>query len=297
VVCFGYNKKGDAEMKKIFALVLAVIAAISSTLLFYGCNKATDDTTADSNSTTGTITLSGSTSVKPLADALAEAFMEINDGVQVDIQEGGSSVGISDAIAKKVDLGMSSRELKPEETGLNQTIIAFDGIAVIVNNDVNVTNLTTQQLKDIYTGKVKNWSGVGGAAGAIIVVGRDAASGTRGAFEELLKIDGKSPNPKAVYAQEKDSTGAVKATVQSTKNSIGYVSFEAVDATVKTVTLDNIAITVDTVKDNLYPLVRPFLLVNSKDTALSAAATAFINFILSDDGQQIVTDQKFVSVN
>lgn len=283
-------------MKKIFALILAVTAAIGSTLFFSGCNKATDDTITDSATVTGTVTLSGSTSVKPLADALAEAFMEINDGVQIDIQEGGSSVGISDAMAKKVDLGMSSRELKSTETGLNETVIAFDGIAVVVHQDVSVSNLTPQQLKDIYTGTIKNWSEVGGNAGAIVVVGRDAASGTRGAFEELLKIDGKSPNPKAVYAQEKDSTGAVKATVQSTKNSIGYVSFEAVDDTVKTIKLDNVAITTDTVKDGSYPLVRPFLLVNSDDVTLSAPASAFISFVLSEDGQKIATDQKFVAV-
>lgn len=292
VVRLKHNNKGDGKMKRIIISVIVFVLAIGTTTLFYGCSKATDGT-----SIAGTITLSGSTSVKPVADALAEAYMEINDGVQIDIQEGGSSVGISDAIAKKIDLGMSSRELKSEETGLTETIIAYDGIAVIVNNDIMVNNLTTQQLKDIYTGTVKDWSEVGGAAGAIVVVGRDAASGTRGAFEELLKIDGKSPNPKAVYAQEKDSTGAVKATVQSTKNSIGYVSFEAVDATVKTVALDNIAITVESVKDSSYPLVRPFLLVNRKDTALSAAAAAFISFILSEDGQKIVTDQKFVSVN
>lgn len=284
-------------MKKIFTFVLSVITAIGSTMFFSGCSKSDDSKTTGNSSISGTITLSGSTSVKPLADALAEAFMEINDGVQIDIQEGGSSVGISDAMSKKVDLGMSSRELKSTEAGLNETIIAFDGIAIIVHKDVKVGNLTTQQLKDIYTGAIKDWSEVGADAGAIVVVGRDAASGTRGAFEELLKIDGKSPNPKAVYAQEKDSTGAVKATVQNTKNSIGYVSFEAVDATVKTVALDNIAITIESVKDSSYPLVRPFLLVNRKDTALSAAAAAFISFILSEDGQKIVTDQKFVSVN
>ena len=283
-------------MKKIFALVLAVTSAIGSTLFFYGCNKATDDTTTNSTSVSGTVTLSGSTSVQPLASALAEAFMEINDGVQIDIQVGGSAVGISDAMAKKVDFGMSSRELKPEETGLSQTTIAFDGIPVIVNKDVTVSNLSSQQLKDIYTGKIKDWSEVGGTAGAIVVVGRDAASGTRGAFEELLKIDGKSPNPKAVYAQEKDSTGAVKATVQSTKNSIGYVSLESIDSTIKALTINNIAATMETVKDKSFLLVRPFLLVNSKDAPLSAASNAFISFILSVDGQKIVTDQKFVSV-
>ena len=284
-------------MKKIITSVIAVALAIGAFALFYGCNKANDDTTEDGTSITGAITLSGSTSVQPLASALAEAFMGIHDGVTIDIQVGGSAVGISDAMAKKVDFGMSSRELKPEETGLNQSTIAFDGIPVIVNKDVSVSNLTTQQLKDIYTGKIKDWSEVGGTAGAIVVVGRDAASGTRGAFEELLKIDGKSPNPKAVYAQEKDSTGAVKATVQSTKNSIGYVSLESIDSTVKALTINNIAATPETVKDKSYLLVRPFLLVNSKDAVLSPTANAFISFILSDDGQQIVTDQKFVSVN
>jgi len=284
-------------MKKIITSVIAVALAIGAFALFYGCNKANDDTTEDGTSITGAITLSGSTSVQPLASALAEAFMGIHDGVTIDIQVGGSAVGISDAMAKKVDFGMSSRELKPEETGLNQSTIAFDGIPVIVNKDVSVSNLTTQQLKDIYTGKIKDWSEVGGTAGAIVVVGRDAASGTRGAFEELLKLDGKSPNPKAVYAQEKDSTGAVKATVQSTKNAIGYVSLESIDSTVKALTINNIAATPETVKDKSYLLVRPFLLVNSKDAVLSPTANAFISFILSDDGQQIVTDQKFVSVN
>lgn len=283
-------------MKKVIALVLVLVVAIGGISVFYGCTKKDDTTTKAGNSISGTIAISGSTSVKPVIDALAEAFMEINDGVTIDIQEGGSSVGISDAMAKKVDLGMSSRELKATETGLKETVIAYDGIAVIVHNAVNVSNLTTKQLQDIYTGTIKNWAEVGGDAGAIVVVGRDPASGTRGAFEELLKIDGKSPNPKATYAQEKDSTGNVKATVQSTKNAIGYVSLEAVDSTVKSVNIDNVAATTATVKDSTYSLVRPFLLLNNKDAALSTAATAFINFILNEDGQKIVTDMKFVSV-
>lgn len=280
-------------MKKTLSVIVLCMMTIA---LFSGCD--TDVVSPNSQSTLkGKLTLSGSTSVQPVAAALAEAFMGINPGVSIDIQEGGSSVGISDAMAKKVDLGMSSRELQAEETGLNETVIAYDGIAVIVHKDVTVDNLTRQQLQDIYSRKIKDWKEVGGKPGAIVLIGRDAASGTRGAFEEIIKLDNKNSNPKAMYAQEKDSTGAVKATVQSTKNSIGYVSLEAVDNTVHAVRIDGVAPTVQNVKSRTYLIWRPFLFLNNKDTVLSPAAKEFIKFILSADGQKIVTDLKFISVN
>lgn len=288
-------------MKKIVAIVLAVVLVVGAALFAFGCAKDENDkgnTTTQGNATvSGKISISGSTSVKPVIAALAEAFEDINGDVEIDIQEGGSSVGIADATDKKVDIGMSSRELKDTETGLNETVIAYDGIAVIVHKDVSVDDLTKEQLQQVFAGTIRDWSELGGDPGAIVVIGRDPASGTRGAFEELVKLDGKDPNPSAAYAQEKDSTGAVKATVQTTKNAIGYISLEAVDDTVKTVKIAGVEPSVDTVKDKTYVLFRPFLLVNSDSAELSAASNAFVAFILSEDGQGIVRDNKLIPVN
>lgn len=288
-------------MKKTVAIVLAVVLVIGAALFAYGCANKTDDTTDTTTQGTATISgkisISGSTSVKPVIAALAEAFEEINGDVEIDIQEGGSSVGITDAMDKKVDMGMSSRELKDTETGLNETVIAYDGIAVIVHKDVRVDDLTKEQLQQVFAGTIRDWSELGGDPGAIVVIGRDPASGTRGAFEELVKLDGKDPNPSAAYAQEKDSTGAVKATVQTTKNAIGYISLEAVDDTVKTLKVAGVEPSVDTVKDKTYVLFRPFLLVNSDSVELSPASKAFVAFILSEDGQGIVRDNKLIPIN
>lgn len=289
-------------MKKTVAIVLAVVLVVGAALFAFGCAKdekkpAETTTTQGAATISGKISISGSTSVKPVIAALAEAFEDINGDVEIDIQEGGSSVGIADATDKKVDMGMSSRELKDTETGLNETVIAYDGIAVIVHKDVSVDDLTKEQLQQVFAGTIRDWSELGGDPGAIVVIGRDPASGTRGAFEELLKLDGKDPNPSAAYAQEKDSTGAVKATVQTTKNAIGYISLEAVDDTVKTVKVAGVEPSVDTVKDKTYVLFRPFLLVNSDSAELSAASNAFVAFILSEDGQGIVRDNKLIPVN
>lgn len=288
-------------MKKTVAIVLAVVLIISAALFAFGCTKdeekPAETTTQGTATISGKISISGSTSVKPVVAALAEAFEEINGDAEIDIQEGGSSVGIADATEKKVDMGMSSRELKDTETGLNETVIAYDGIAVIVHKDVSVDDLNKEQLQQVFAGTIRDWSELGGDPGAIVVIGRDPASGTRGAFEELVKLDGKDPNPSAAYAQEKDSTGAVKATVQTTKNAIGYISLEAVDDTVKTVKVAGVEPSIDTVKDKTYVLFRPFLLVNSDSAKLSAASNAFVAFILSEDGQGIVRDNKLIPVN
>jgi phosphate transport system substrate-binding protein len=229
-VCYagGTKKKESKKMKKTVAIVLAVVLIISAALFAFGCTKdeekPAETTTQGTATISGKISISGSTSVKPVVAALAEAFEEINGDAEIDIQEGGSSVGIADATEKKGDMGMSSRELKDTETGLNETVIAYDGIAVIVHKDVSVDDLNKEQLQQVFAGTIRDWSELGGDPGAIVVIGRDPASGTRGAFEELVKLDGKDPNPSAAYAQEKDSTGAVKATVQTTKNAIGYIS-------------------------------------------------------------------------
>lgn len=282
--------------KKLIVSTLTLSAILFSFASCGGTDSKEDDgsKTAKVN---GKISISGSTSVAPVLKSLAEAFQEINSDVEIDIQENGSSQGIKDATDQKVDLGSSSRELKESEKGLKEIVIAYDGIAAITNKDVKVNNLTKAQLADIYSGKITNWKQVGGSDAAIVVVGRDAASGTRGAFEEILKLTGKDGNPAPKYAQELDSTGAVKTTVQTTKNAIGYVSLEAVDDTVTAISLDGVKPSIETVKDKTYILQRPFLLVYSEAKGLSTQTQAFVDFILGTDGQNIVKNDKLITVS
>lgn len=235
---------------------------------------------------TGKVQMSGSTSMEKVANALAEAFMEKNPGVTVDVQLGGSSVGISDVIAGKVDIGNASRELKEEEItqGAVPTVIAIDGIATIVNPANEVTGLTKDQLIGIYTGEFTNWSDVGGADAPIVVIGREAASGTRGAFEELLDVA-----EKCKYAQELNESGAVITAVANTEGAIGYVSLDLVDDTVKAVKLDDIEATEEQILTGKYILSRPFIMATN-GTLANATAQAFLDFTLSADGQTVIKD-------
>ncbi len=241
---------------------------------------------------TGSLSLSGSTSMEELVKALAEAFNEKNPDLVIDAQFNGSGQGIKDAQDGKADIGNSSRELKAEETGLTANVVAIDGIAVIVNKENTVADLTIDQLAKIYTGEIKNWKEVGGKDTPIVVIGRDAASGTRGAFEEILKVA-----DKCVYAQEKDSTGGVKTAVQSTPDAIGYVSLEAADAddTVSKVKLDGVEASEENIVAGSYKLSRPFLMA-VKEGNTKAEVKAFIDFALSAEGQEIVKNLKLITV-
>jgi len=275
-------------MKKILLLGLTIILALGS---LTACAAKTDAPAAEALS--GTVVIAGSTSVQPLSEELAAAFMAANPGVKIEIQGGGSGVGIKAAQEKIADFGSSSRELKDEEkaTISNEYIIAKDGVAVILDPTNTVADLTLDQIKQIFTGKITNWKEVGGADAAIVVVSREEGSGTRGAFVEITKVSEKDAAGTAVDNTTKDalvqpSTGAVKQTVASTPNTIGYVSIGALDDTIKAIKVEGVDATEENVLAGDYKISRPFLYLSN--TELTPAAQAFLDFILSAEGQAIV---------
>lgn len=233
----------------------------------------------------GSLQLVGSTSVQPLAEELAQEFMASNQGIQIAVQGGGSGAGIKSAGDGTADIGMSSRELKAEEEGLFETVIARDGIAIVVNNENPVENLSFEELQKIYTGEYINWKQVGGPDLKIVVVNREAGSGTRGAFEEIVL--GKSPNTNQSLVQA--STGAVQQTVSVTKEAIGYISLGSLDpAAVKTVTIDGIECSSDNILAGKYKVQRPFLMLTKEEP--TGAAKAFLDWITGPEGQEIVAE-------
>lgn len=243
------------------------------------------DQTAD-KAVSGTITMAGSTSMEKLANALAESFMAKYPDTTVTAEFTGSSAGIEAVLAGSVDIGNSSRSLKDEEkdSGAVENIVAIDGIAVITDKENTAADLTTEQLVGIYTGEIKNWSDVGGDDEAIVVVGREAGSGTRGAFEELLEIEDACD-----YANELDSTGAVMAKVASTPGAIGYVSLDVLDDTVIALKLDGVEPTEENIKAGTYALCRPFVMAtNGEISAQSETVQALFNYLESEEGKELI---------
>lgn len=239
----------------------------------------------------GKIIASGSTSMEELMLALGEAFTVVNPDVSVEIQGGGSSTGVKNALDGVTEIGNASRALKDEEKnqGLNEYIVAYDGIAVVVNAANKVTGLTAQQIADIYTGKITNWKDVGGDDAPIVVVVRDAGSGTRDGFEDILGI-----KDQTIETQTANETGIVKSTVAGNVNAIGYMSLGKVDETIHALQVDGVTPTETTVKDMSYKLQRPFLCLTKGDE--SELVKAFIEFILGSDGQAMVAQKGFVKV-
>ena len=224
--------------------------------------------------------------MEKLANAVAESFMEKYPNVTVTAEFTGSSAGIESVLAGSVDIGNSSRNLKDEEKakGVAENIVAIDGIAMITDKNNKVTNVTKQQLTDIYTGKITNWKDLGGSDEAIVVIGREAASGTRGAFEELLEVKNK-----CAYAQELDSTGAVLAKVAATPGAIGYVSLDVVDKTVAALKLDGVDATEDNIKAGKYTLSRPFVMATKGSvSSQSELVQTWFNFVKSDAGKKVI---------
>lgn len=307
-------------MKKIVKKTVAVVAATilaASTLMACGAKEeaVADETavvenveteeasvaeeaeveTKEVESITGSISMAGSTSMEKLANALAESFMAKYPNVTVTAEFTGSSAGIEALSAGSVDIGNSSRNLKDseKESGAVENIVAIDGIAVVVDPANTVTSLTKQQLIDIYTGAVKNWSEVGGEDSMIIVVGREAASGTRGAFEELLEIE-----DACVYANELDSTGAVMAKVASTPGAIGYVSLDVIDDSVIAVSLDDVEPTVENIKAGEYFLSRPFVMATKGEiTEQSEAVQAWFAYLASEEGKEVIQAVGLITVD
>lgn len=243
----------------------------------------------------GTISLAGSTSMQKLADALAETFMEANSGVTVTVEYSGSSAGIESLLNGSCDIGDASRNLKDSEKsgGAVENIVAIDGIAVIVDKNNTVAGLTKQQLSDIYTGAVTNWSEVGGRDTPIVVVGREAGSGTRGAFEEILKVE-----DTCKYAVECDSTGAAMAKVASTEGAIGYVSLDVLDDSVNALNLDDVAPTSDNIVAGTYFLCRPFVMATKGEISeQNELVQAFFDFLKSDEGKAVVKAVGLITVD
>ena len=240
-------------------------------------------------------TISGSTSVGPLVEILGEDFSAKNADISVEVQQIGSSAGIKNAIDGTSQIGMASRDLKDEEkaAGLKETQIAIDGIAVITNKNNAVKGLTLEQVKDIYTGKITNWKEVGGKDAPIVVVSREDGSGTRDGFQENVGFESEELTKDA---QISDGSGNIKSTVEGNENAIGYISFGYVDDNVNALTIDGVELTAENVKNDTYSIARPFLFVN-KEGNISEAGTKFIDYILSDEGQKIVEEEGFISIN
>lgn len=243
----------------------------------------------------GTVTMAGSTSMEKLANAVAESFMEKYPDVTVTAEFTGSSAGIESVLAGSVNIGNASRNLKDseKESGAIENVVAIDGIAVVTDANNAVGDLTKEQLISIYTGEVTNWSEVGGTDSAIVVVGREASSGTRGAFEELLEIE-----DMCVYANELDSTGAVMAKVSATPGAIGYVSLDVIDESVKALALEGVEATVENIKAGDYFLSRPFVMATKGEISeQDAAVQELFNYLASEEGKAVIQAVGLITVD
>ena len=290
-------------MKKIISIALAAILALA---LLAGCGSsaapaATTTPAADSAAPateapaelSGTVATDGSTSMEKVIGALGEAFMEQNKGVTFTYNPTGSGSGITAVGEGRCDIGLSSRALKDDEkaSGLKETVLALDGIAVIVNPANPVSDLDVETIAKIYTGEITNWKEVGGNDAEIVFIGREAGSGTRDGFESITDT-----KDSCKYRQELTSTGDVITTVSTNPDAIGYASLAALKDNVKALTVGGIAPTEDTVKDGSYVIQRPFVLVTKDGTELSAAAQAFFDYATSADAADLIAAAGAVAV-
>ena len=267
-------------MKKIMTMVLALVLALG---VMSACS-------ADKLS--GSVSTDGSTSMEKVIGVLGESFMEMNPDVSFTYNPTGSGSGITAVSEKRCDIGLSSRALKDEEknNGLTETVLAYDGIAIIVNPENAISDLSVEDIARIYTGEITNWKDLGGADAEIVVIGREAGSGTRDGFESIT-----GTSEKCVYRQELTSTGDVITTVSQNPDAIGYASLSAVKDTVKALTVGGVAPTEDTVKDGSYVVQRPFVLVTRTDEKLSEAAQAFFDYATSADAVELIAKAGAVS--
>lgn len=271
--------------KKILSIFMACLLCLGLT--------ACGGSSSDSESIQGKVSLNGSTSMEKFVNALSEAIKEEYPDLQLEAQFTGSSAGLEALASGSADIGDSSRALTDEEKekGLVENIVAIDGIAMITHKSNTVKNLTTEQLTKIYTGEIKNWKELGGQDQAIVVIGRESGSGTRGAFEELLKIE-----DQCQYAQELNETGAVLAKVAKTEGAIGYVSLDVVDDTVTALKLNDVEASEKTIKDGSYQLQRPFVMATKGEISKQKGnVRAIFNFIESDAGQEVIKKVGLIS--
>lgn len=276
-------------MKKVLGILLTLALCFGLT----GCGGTDDSGNDASSDVSGNVSLNGSTSMEKFVNGLKEAIVEVYPNLVLEPQFTGSGAGIEAVTSGTADIGNSSRALTDEEkaAGLEENIVAIDGIAVVVNPENKVSGITTEQLKQIYTGEITNWSQIGGSDEAIVVIGREAGSGTRGAFEEILEIE-----DACKYAQELNETGAVVAKVGETSGAIGYVSLDNVTKDVKSLKLDNVEASEETVKDGSYTLQRPFVMATKgKISEQSKEVQAVFDFINSDAGQEVIKAVGLVS--
>ena len=293
-------------MKKAICMVLAAVMALA---LFAGCGAsapaATEapaaaseapaaETPAAGEELTGTVSTDGSTSMEKVIGALGESFMEANKGVTFTYNPTGSGSGITAVSEGRCDIGLSSRALKDDEKagGLKETILALDGIAIIVNPANPVNDLDIETIGKIYKGEITNWKEVGGNDAEIVLIGREAGSGTRDGFETITDT-----KDACKYRQELTSTGDVITTVANNPDAIGYASLAALKDSVKALTVGGVAPTEDTVKDGSYVVQRPFVLVTREGTELSKAAQEFFDYTVSSDAAGIISAAGAVAVN
>lgn len=266
-------------MKKMITMMMAAVLTVS---MLAGCGKVT-----------GAVSTDGSTSMEKVIGALGEAF-QADTGISFTYNPTGSGSGIKAVQEGRCDIGLSSRELKEEETasGLTATVLAYDGIAMIVNPENTISDLSLEEVAKIYTGEITNWSEVGGKDAEIVLIGREAGSGTRDGFEAITGTE-----DICKYRQELTSTGDVITTVSKNPDAIGYASAASVKDSVKALMVNGVAVTEDTIKDGSYVVQRPFVLVTRSDTDLSEAAQKFFDYITSEAAKEIISEAGIVSAN
>lgn len=279
-------------MKKLITIV-AVIALIAGVLTGCGAkNTESNDTGSKNTDSSQVVATDGSTSMEKVIGFLSEAYMEEHSDIKVTYNPTGSSSGIQAVAEGRCDIGLASRDLKEEETAdLQGTVVAIDGIGIVVNPDNPVTDLTIEQIGKIYTGKITNWKEVGGSDAPIVCIGREAASGTRDGFEEVTDT-----KDQCQYSQELTSTGDVVQTVSGNPNAIGYASVASANDTVKMVSVEGVTPTTETIQSGEYKVQRNFVLVTKKDTALSKTAQEFFDCATSSQADSLIAEAGAVPV-
>ena len=283
---------------------ITVCGAAAAAMALTACGGAASSTVASSaaestsssvaaGTLSGNVATGGSTSMKNVIAALTEGFAEVEPGVTVSYDPTGSGAGITGATDKTLDIGLSSRALKDDEKDdVDGTTVALDGIAIVINKASKVADLTVDQLKQMFTGEITNWKDVGGDDGEIVLVGREAGSGTRDGFESIVDV-----KDSCKYAQELTATGAVISAVEANPLAVGYASLSAVGDTVAMVTVEGVECSEDTVKDGSYKIQRPFVFVTNKSVTLSEQAQAFVDFATSKDAADLIRTAGAVPVN
>ena len=288
-------------MKKIMAFALTAVMALA---LLAGCGNQTNNDNANNGgdsadnggaaAVSGTVSTDGSTSMEKVIGALSESYMAANKDVTVNYNPTGSGAGITAVQEGTCDIGLSSRALKDEEkaAGLQETVLAYDGIAIIVHPDNPVSDLTLEQIAQLYTGEITNWKDVGGNDAQVVLIGREAASGTRDGFESIT-----GTKDKCQYRQELASPGDVITTVRQTPDAIGYASLASIKDSVKALNVDGVTPSEASVKDGSYKVQRPFVLVTVEGKALSSAAQSFFDYATSADAADIIAKAGAVAAN